>query len=92
MAGRVDQRRVGQSRRPGRIVRGVALLGVSAAMPDRPPAQQHTTPQMEEGEVAESNRRGKRAVDEHPEDEVLADAVADDEPDDFDADGRRVRR
>ena len=55
-------------------------------MPDRPPAQQHTTPQMEEGEVAESNRRGKRAVDEHPDDEVLADAVADDEPDDFDAD------
>ena len=55
-------------------------------MPDRPPAQQHTTPQTEEGEVAESNRRGKRAVDEHSDDEVLADAVADDEPDDFDAD------
>ncbi len=41
---------------------------------------------MEEGEVAESNRRGKRGVDEHPDDEVLSDAVADDEPDEFDAD------
>ena len=48
---------------------------------------------MEEGEVAESNRRGKRAVDEHPADEVFADAVDDealddgddDESDDFDA-------
>jgi preprotein translocase subunit SecE len=47
---------------------------------------------MEEGEVAESNRRGKRAVDEHPDDEVFADAVddealddGDDEADDFDA-------
>jgi preprotein translocase subunit SecE len=48
---------------------------------------------MEEGEVAESNRRGKRAVDEHPDDEVFADAVDDnaldavddDETDDFDA-------
>ena len=33
---------------------------------------------MEEGEVAESNRRGKRAVDEHLDDEVFADAVDDD--------------
>jgi len=32
---------------------------------------------MEEGEVAESNRRGKRAVDEHLDDEVFADAVDD---------------
>jgi preprotein translocase subunit SecE len=48
---------------------------------------------MEEGEVAESNRRGKRAVDEHLDDEVFADAVDedaldavdDDEADDFDA-------
>ena len=62
-------------------------------MPDGPPAQQHTTPQMEEGEVAESNRRGKRAVDEHPDDEVFADAVdddaldaVDDETDDFESD------
>lgn len=36
--------------------------------------------------MAESNRRGKRAVDEHPDDEVLADAVDDDEPGDFAAD------
>jgi preprotein translocase subunit SecE len=43
--------------------------------------------------VAESNRRGKRAVDEHLDDEVFADAVDDDvldagndEADDFDAD------
>ena len=43
--------------------------------------------------MAESNRRGKRAVDEHPDDEVFADAVDDealddgddDESDDFDA-------
>jgi preprotein translocase subunit SecE len=62
-------------------------------MSDRPPAKRHTTPQMEEGEVAESNRRGKRAVDEHPDDEVFADAVdddaldaVDDETDDFDDD------
>jgi preprotein translocase subunit SecE len=48
---------------------------------------------MEEGEVAESNRRGKRAVDEHPDDEVFADAVdddaldaVDDETDDFESD------
>jgi preprotein translocase subunit SecE len=48
---------------------------------------------MEEGEVAESNRRGKRAVDEHLDDEVFADAVdddtldaVDDETDDFDDD------
>jgi len=39
---------------------------------------------MEEGEVAESNRRGKRAVDEHPDDEVFADAVDDDALDDVD--------
>jgi len=39
---------------------------------------------MEEGEVAESNRRGKRAVDEHLDDEVFADAV-DDETLDADA-------
>jgi preprotein translocase subunit SecE len=41
---------------------------------------------MEEGEVAESNRRGKRAVDEHPDDEVLADAADDDALDDSDDD------
>jgi preprotein translocase subunit SecE len=39
---------------------------------------------MEEGEVAESNRRGKRAVDEHSDDEVFADAVDDDALDDVD--------
>lgn len=36
--------------------------------------------------MAESNRRGKRAVDEHPDDEVLADAVDDEEPGNFEAD------
>jgi preprotein translocase subunit SecE len=38
----------------------------------------HDTPppvKMEEGEVAESNRRGERAVDEHLEDEELDDAL-----------------
>jgi preprotein translocase subunit SecE len=43
---------------------------------------------MEEGEVAERNRRGKRAVDEHLDDEVFADAVDDEtlDPDYADAD------
>jgi preprotein translocase subunit SecE len=38
---------------------------------------------MEEGEVAESKRRGEDAVDEHL-DEVFVDAVDDDAQDDFD--------
>src|ERR1700709_489574 len=40
---------------------------------------------MEEGEVAESKRRGEDAVDEHL-DEVFVDAVDDDAPDEFDDD------
>ena len=86
MAGASHERRAGQSRRPGHIVSGVALFGVSAAMPtdhlrsDTPPRK------MEEGEVAESKRRGEDAVDEHLDDEVFVDAVDDDAPDDFDDD------
>jgi preprotein translocase subunit SecE len=40
---------------------------------------------MEEGEVAESKRRGEDAVDEHL-DEVFVDAVDDDAPNEFDDD------
>ncbi len=60
---------------------------------------------MEEGEVAETNRRGKRAVDEHLDDEALTDAADDDaldsvdddlddaiDPDDFDDDGAVATR
>jgi preprotein translocase subunit SecE len=42
----------------------------------------HHPAQMEEGEVADSKRRGERAVDEHRDDQVLADAVDDTSPDD----------
>jgi preprotein translocase subunit SecE len=41
---------------------------------------------MEEGEVAESKRRGEDAVDEHL-DEVFVDAVDDETQDDFDDEG-----